>query len=566
MNWVCCGERLERLGEPADVGLVERRVDLVQHAERGRPDLEHREQQRDGGQRPLAAGEHGQRLRLLARRSRGDLDPGRREVGRVGEREPGEAAAEQLLEPGVEGDLEGGERRPELGRDELVEVGDQRPRPGDGVAQVAMLRLERLEALADRRGTRRRRTGWRHRARGTGAAARRAVPASAARPAAARPTSAGASRSSAASRAAPSADPSASAERVAVDLGAVAGRSRPRPPASAGVGDAVPAFGSSSMPGRLGEVPQPDLAHARPARPAPARAATSRLSRASMAATSDAARPVVRRRAAARARPSPPARRRRGAPARLDRRRAAPRAPRARAPPGPSPRRSRRRPRPLVGRRPARGRRAPSRSPSARRDAALGQRRGGLRAGAPGLGVATGALLGRRLGGQADRAASRSSASARLPGADGVRLARRPDGTPAVVGSAGRRRLAAPPAPARARSASAASRSACARVPGRLAGRRLERPAGGPLRLLGPAPVADAAADSAARAPLERRPRRGDRRRPRCRASRSAASASRLQRLGLARQPLGLGPALERRVAAPDPDRERVERPRRRRG
>ena len=63
MHWVVACELAQRVGEPADVGLVERRVDLVEHAERHGPDLEHREQQGDRGQRPLAAGEHRQRLR-----------------------------------------------------------------------------------------------------------------------------------------------------------------------------------------------------------------------------------------------------------------------------------------------------------------------------------------------------------------------------------------------------------------------------------------------------------------------------------------------------------------------
>ena len=61
------GELSQRLREAADVGLVERGIDLVEHAEGRRADLEHREQQRDRGQGPLAAREHRQRLRLLAR-------------------------------------------------------------------------------------------------------------------------------------------------------------------------------------------------------------------------------------------------------------------------------------------------------------------------------------------------------------------------------------------------------------------------------------------------------------------------------------------------------------------
>src|SRR3546814_5181230 len=42
-------------GEAADVGLVERRVDLVEQAERRRVELEDREHQRHGGHRLLAA-------------------------------------------------------------------------------------------------------------------------------------------------------------------------------------------------------------------------------------------------------------------------------------------------------------------------------------------------------------------------------------------------------------------------------------------------------------------------------------------------------------------------------
>ena len=78
MNCVCVRQAPERVGEPADVGLVERGIDLVEDAERHRPDLEHREQQRDRRQGALAARQHRERLRLLARWPRHDLDTGRR--------------------------------------------------------------------------------------------------------------------------------------------------------------------------------------------------------------------------------------------------------------------------------------------------------------------------------------------------------------------------------------------------------------------------------------------------------------------------------------------------------
>ena len=73
------------------------------------------------------------------------------EVGRVGQRQPGEAAAEQLLEAGREGGLERGERRPEPIRDHRVELGDQLARPDDRGPQVGRLRLERLEPRLERR-------------------------------------------------------------------------------------------------------------------------------------------------------------------------------------------------------------------------------------------------------------------------------------------------------------------------------------------------------------------------------------------------------------------------------
>src|SRR5580765_6849180 len=54
---------------------------------------------------------------VRARWPRDDLDAGRAQVGRVGQRQPGEATAEQLLESVRKGALQGGERRPEPIRD-----------------------------------------------------------------------------------------------------------------------------------------------------------------------------------------------------------------------------------------------------------------------------------------------------------------------------------------------------------------------------------------------------------------------------------------------------------------
>src|SRR5688572_22441688 len=66
--------------EAAVVGLVQRRVDLVEDAERAGLALEDAHQQRDAGHRLLAAGELADRRGLLARRVGHDLDAGLEDV------------------------------------------------------------------------------------------------------------------------------------------------------------------------------------------------------------------------------------------------------------------------------------------------------------------------------------------------------------------------------------------------------------------------------------------------------------------------------------------------------
>ena len=63
----------QQVAEAHDIGVVERRVDLVEHADRRRVGEEHGEDQRQRRQRLLAAGEQRHDLRLLARRARHDL-------------------------------------------------------------------------------------------------------------------------------------------------------------------------------------------------------------------------------------------------------------------------------------------------------------------------------------------------------------------------------------------------------------------------------------------------------------------------------------------------------------
>src|SRR5205823_13897221 len=87
------------------VDLVERRVDLIEDAERRRLVAEDREQQRQRGQGPLAAGEQRDRLVLLAGRLRRELDAALQYVLLVEQLHPGRAAAEERREDLAEVDV-----------------------------------------------------------------------------------------------------------------------------------------------------------------------------------------------------------------------------------------------------------------------------------------------------------------------------------------------------------------------------------------------------------------------------------------------------------------------------
>jgi len=101
--------RAQHLDEPADVGVVERRVDLVEQAEGARFVLEEPEHQRDGRQGLLAAREQLDALEPLAWRLRDDFDAALERIVLVEERQAGAAAAEQRVEALLEVQVDGGE-------------------------------------------------------------------------------------------------------------------------------------------------------------------------------------------------------------------------------------------------------------------------------------------------------------------------------------------------------------------------------------------------------------------------------------------------------------------------
>ena len=91
----------DELGIALGVGVVQRRVDFVEQAERRRVQLEDREHQRDRGQRLLAARQQVDGAVLLARRLRHHLHAGVEDLV-AGHHQPRGAAAEQRREHAAE--------------------------------------------------------------------------------------------------------------------------------------------------------------------------------------------------------------------------------------------------------------------------------------------------------------------------------------------------------------------------------------------------------------------------------------------------------------------------------
>ncbi|CDN45251.1 hypothetical protein BN871_GX_00030 [Paenibacillus sp. P22] len=135
------------LGEARDIGLVERRLHLVEHAEGNGLDLEDGEQQGDRGQRPLAAGEQLQVLQLLARRLGDDVDAGLEHPFGIDEHQIGAPSSEQLGEydDEVAADLLEGD--PEALRHLLVHLPDDFIERRLGLDEIQPLRIQEFIAF-----------------------------------------------------------------------------------------------------------------------------------------------------------------------------------------------------------------------------------------------------------------------------------------------------------------------------------------------------------------------------------------------------------------------------------
>ncbi len=98
-------EPLHDLDEPVDVRFIERRVELIQHAERAGLDHVDGEEQRDRRHGAFAARKQADRLRLLAGGTRHDIDAALQRVAFVQQGERGFATAEEFREHLLEIDL-----------------------------------------------------------------------------------------------------------------------------------------------------------------------------------------------------------------------------------------------------------------------------------------------------------------------------------------------------------------------------------------------------------------------------------------------------------------------------
>src|SRR5499433_3932951 len=142
---------LEDLEQPLQVGVVQRRLDLVQHVERRRAGLEDGQQEGDRGQRALAPRQQGQPLDLLARRPGLDVDAGGQHVVGLGQHQAALAAGEQPREDLLELGRGVGERRREHLLDPVIDLFDHGEQVPPGLLEVFELGGEERVALLQRR-------------------------------------------------------------------------------------------------------------------------------------------------------------------------------------------------------------------------------------------------------------------------------------------------------------------------------------------------------------------------------------------------------------------------------
>ena len=146
--------RIEKVAKAVDIGIVQRRIDLVEHADRCGIGQEQREDQRGCGQRLFAARQQGERLQFLARRLGEDFEPGLERIVAVDQRQMRLASFEQAGEEPFEVGVDLLERGAQALAALAVEIADRSAQPAHRLAQFllfgrvgAMLALDPLQFL-----------------------------------------------------------------------------------------------------------------------------------------------------------------------------------------------------------------------------------------------------------------------------------------------------------------------------------------------------------------------------------------------------------------------------------
>ena len=138
-----------RSAEALDIRVVQRRIDLVEHADRGGVAAEHGEDERERGERLLAAREQRERGELLAGRLRVDLEPGHQRVVRADQSEMRAAAAEHAGEQRLEVPVHLLEDLRQALAPLAVEMADRAAQLGDRGRELLALGVEAGEPRLD---------------------------------------------------------------------------------------------------------------------------------------------------------------------------------------------------------------------------------------------------------------------------------------------------------------------------------------------------------------------------------------------------------------------------------
>ena len=139
---------LQHLDEPADVGVIQRRVDFVEQAEGAWTVFEDGEHQSHRGERLFAARQELDALKPFSRRLRDDVDTAFELVAFVEQHKAGAAAAEKRRERLLEILIDDGKRFFESFFRGLVDPANRLPGRGNRIDQIlALRRQERVSRL-----------------------------------------------------------------------------------------------------------------------------------------------------------------------------------------------------------------------------------------------------------------------------------------------------------------------------------------------------------------------------------------------------------------------------------